>query len=405
MTLTAQAARQQERLAAIGGLLPGFRDRMRASDDASSFPSENFAELRELGLLALTAPAAVGGLGMWSEGAFSPYYELLDHLAYADTCTAQLVQVHSHALGFIGRHGTPKQHEDLLRPIVANGELVASVGSETAPRGNLPGVYATEMTPDGAGWRLSCVKYFASLGPAADHLLLWIAMPGSEPYPDRTVTVLVPRTAPEIEIIDDWDVAGMRQTVSQSVRVTDLHVTADMVIGPPGAWVRDDPRTFTLAFAANHVGLARAALDFSVDWVRDRPYLADSDLVQAALGELAAAVHGARSGVQAAAATWDTGLWSLAEAQSLMAVHHAKRTVLDVTTRAFDICGARTAFRMFPLEAWHRDARTLTLHVRDDMQMRELGRTLLDAGETSKAALDTSVLPPASRRLSAGSNA
>jgi hypothetical protein len=58
---------------------------------------------------------------------------------------------------------------------------------------------------------------------------------------------------------------------------------------------------------------------------------------------------------------------------------------------------------MYPLEALYRDARTLTLHVRDDTQMRELGRVLLD-GETSKIALDTSVLPPA-RRLSSSANA
>ncbi len=76
-----------------------------------------------------------------------------------------------------------------------------------------------------------------------------------------------------------------------------------------------------------------------------------------------------------------------------MAVHLAKRAVLDVTSQAFDICGARTAFRDFPLEQWFRDARTLTLHVRDDVQMRELGRGLLRDGAPSKASLDTSVLP------------
>ena len=130
-----------------------------------------------------------------------------------------------------------------------------------------------------------------------------------------------------------------------------MHVPAEQVIGPPGAWVRDDPRTFTLAFAANHAGLARAALDFAIEWVRARPYLADSDLVQAALGTLAAQVQGARSAVMAAAATWDAGRWQRAEAESLMAVHLAKRAALDATRQAFDICGARTSFRTFPLES------------------------------------------------------
>ena len=127
--------------------------------------------------------------------------------------------------------------------------------------------------------------------------------------------------------------------------------------------------------------------------MRARPYLAESDLVQAALGTLAAQVQGARSAVMAAAATWDAGRWQRAEAESLMAVHLAKRAALDATRQAFDICGARTSFRTFPLETWYRDARTLTLHVRDDVQMRELGRGLLRDGSSAKAALDTSVLP------------
>lgn len=392
MTSTS-ASTQEARLAAIAELAPAFRARARAADDASSFPAENFADLRRLGLVALTAPASLGGHGLWSEGAFTPYYELIEALAWVDTCTAQLLQVHSHALGFLSRHGTPAQHARFLEEIVARGELLASVGSETAPTGNQPGVYSSELVPDGDGWRLTCKKFFASLAPAADWLLLWVALPGSEPYTDRTVTVLLPRDAPEVTLVDDWDVMGMRPTVSWGVHVDDMYISPEHVIGAPGAWVRDDPRTFSLAFAANHAGLARAALDFAIDWVRARPYLADSDLVQNALGTLAAQVHAARSAVMAAARTWDAGQWEQAEMQSLMAVHVAKGAALDATRQAFDICGARTSFRMFPLETWFRDARTLTLHVRDDVQMRELGRGLIRGGSSVKAALDTSVLP------------
>ena len=384
---------QEERLDAIASLVPAFRERARRHDDGATFPAENFADLRRRNLLSLTAPEELGGHGLWTDGRFAPYYEVLEALAFADTSTAQLVQVHSHALGFVSRHATPEQRDALLAPIVEAGQVLASVGSETRPTGALPGVYASELTPDGDGFRLSCSKHFASLGPAADWLLLWVAAPGTEPYPERTVTVLVPRDAPEVTLLDEWDVLGMRPTVSWGIRVEDLYVPPERIVGAPGTWVRDDPRTFTLAFAANHAGLARAALEFALDWAGTRPYLGESDLVQAALGRLAAQVHGAWSAVRAAAATWDAGRFARAEAESLMAVHLAKQAVLDATREAFDICGARTAFRLYPLEAWFRDARTLTLHVRDDVQMRELGRGLLRDGDASKAALDTSVLP------------
>jgi alkylation response protein AidB-like acyl-CoA dehydrogenase len=382
---------QEERLSAIDALVEPFRARARALDDASAFPAENFADLRRLGLLALTAPQELGGDGLWAPGAFTPYYEVIEALSFADSSTAQLVQVHSHALGFLARHAAGEQRE-ALAGIVARGETVASVGSETAPRATSAGVYASELVRDGDGWRLSCVKHFASLGPAADWLLVWVAVPGSEPYPDRTVTVLVPASAPEVALVDEWDVMGMRPTVSWGVRIDGLRVPDAWVVGAPGAWVHDDPRTFTLAFAANHVGLARAALAFAVDWARERSYLGESELVQSAIGALAAQVQGAHSAVFAAAARWDEGSYARAETESLMAVHLAKEAVLDATRQAFDLCGARTGFRLYPLEAWFRDARMLTLHVRDDMQMRELGRGILRDGGADKAALDTSVL-------------
>ena len=376
----------------IDELVSSFRERARSYDDASAFPRENFDDLRRLDLVALTADQASGGRGLWSEGAFLPYYEILEALAYADSSTAQLIQVHSHALGYVSRHADATQRERYLVPIVQGKLLLASVGSETAPSTTASGVYNSELTPEGDGFRLTCTKHFASLAPDADWLLIWTAVPGDEPYPDRTVTVLVPRDAPEVTLVDEWDVMGMRPTVSWGVRIEGFRVEPEAVIGTPGAWVNRDPRTFTLAFAANHVGVARAALDFASEWAHARPYLGESDLVQAAIGEMASQVFAARSAVFAAGSAWDTGDWRQAETQSLMAVHLAKNAGLGVTRRAFEICGARAAFRLYPLETWYRDIRTLTLHVRDDMQMRELGRGILAGDGASKAALDTSVI-------------
>ena len=64
----------------------------------------------------------------------------------------------------------------------------------------------------------------------------------------------MPTSAPEVELIDQWDVMGMRGTVSHSVRITGYDVPPERLIGEPGDWTRRDPRTFTLAFAANHIG-------------------------------------------------------------------------------------------------------------------------------------------------------
>jgi alkylation response protein AidB-like acyl-CoA dehydrogenase len=384
MVATATPRTQADRLSAIDELADGFRTRRRAYDDAADFPLANFDELRKAGLLALTIPAEYGGDDLWWGTSFIDYYEILERLARIDSSTAQLLQVHSHATGILSRHATDAQRERFLPDIVKRGRLVASVGSETAPRSTTGGEYSSELVEESTGWRLSCRKHFASLGPAADFLMIWVAVPGAGSYPERTVLVLVPREAPEVELINEWDVMGMRATVSWGVQVTDYEVPADAIVGEPGAWVTRDPRTFTLGFTANHVGAAEEAFDFAADWVRDRPHLAQSELVQVTLGELSSEIFAARTALYAAARTWEQGEHDLAELESLQALHLAKRVALDVTQRAFDICGARVAFRSFPLEQMLRDVRTFTLHFRDELYMKQVGQAALGRSFSAK---------------------
>jgi alkylation response protein AidB-like acyl-CoA dehydrogenase len=383
---------QAERLRRIDALADGFRARARALDEAAAFPEENFAELREAGLLALTAPEDIGGDGLWWEGRFRPYYELLHHLARIDGPTAQLLQVHSHALGIAARMATPEQRREVLGPVVAEGRLLASVGSEAKPGGKLADIERAELEERSDGWHLTCSKYFASLAPGADELLIWTAVPGAGPYQERSVVVLVPRTAPEVTLVDQWDVLGMRATVSWTVHVEDFLVPAERIIGAPGAWTAD-PRTFTLAFAANHLGAAAAALEFATGWVRERPDLARSEYTRVLLGAMSSELFAGESAMWAAADLWDAGRHDDAELASIRTLHLAKRLALDLTQRAFDVCGARATFRDRDLERLYRDVRTFTLHFRDEQYMHQVGQAMLDGRFRAKGYAGASTFP------------
>jgi alkylation response protein AidB-like acyl-CoA dehydrogenase len=384
-----------ERLRRIDALADAIRERARALDESAGFPAETFADLREAGLLKLTVPAEFGGDDLWWGSRYRDYYELLERLARIDSPTAQLLQVHSHALGILSRLATPDQCRHLLPDIVAQGKLLASVGSEAKPTGKLADLGRTELEQRGDGWHLTCQKYFASLAPNADELLIWTAVPGAGPYAERAVLALVPRDAPEVELVDQWDVLGMRATVSWSVRVDDHLVAPERLIGEPGAWMRRDPRTFTLAFAANHIGAAGAALDFACGWVRERPDLASSELTRVALGALSSDLFAVRSALYAAADLWEAGDYDTAELESIRTLHLAKRVALDTAQRAFDICGARATFRAHPLERIYRDIRTFSLHFRDEQYMLQVGQAMLDGAFRGKGYAGASTFPEA----------
>lgn len=394
MHATSDALGHAERMQTIAAMADDIRARARELDERAQYPVQTFSELRDAGLLALTVPTEFGGAGLWSEGRYRPYYELIEALAQIDSVTAQLLQVHSHALGIVCGLGSREQLRALLPAIVAEGKLLASVGSEAKPTGKLADISRTELEQiDGGRYRLTCQKYFASGSPAADELLIWTAVPGAGPYTDRSVCVLVPRNAPEVELIDQWDVMGMRATVSHTVHVTDYEVPAERLIGEPGAWTRRDPRTFTLAFAANHIGAAGAAMRFTTDWVRERPGLAQSEITRATLGQMSSQLYAARSALWASADLWDAGEHDRAELESIRTLHLGKRLALDLTQTAFDVCGARAAFRDFELERLYRDVRTFSLHYRDEQYMIQVGQAMLDREFHAKGYAGASTFP------------
>src|SRR5258706_10986413 len=95
---------------------------------------------------------------------------------------------------------------------------------------------------------------------------------------------LVPRS--EYEIVDDWNVLGMRSTGSKSVKATDVFVPEHRALSMylirggtefPGARVTDNPMfRVPLAALGSHClagaggGNAQAALDLTIEAIRER---------------------------------------------------------------------------------------------------------------------------------------
>ncbi|MGH7919248.1 MAG: acyl-CoA dehydrogenase family protein [Candidatus Dormibacteraceae bacterium] len=392
---------QDERLTRLAPLLAGFRERRRQYDETASFPRANFEELRRAGLLGSSVPAEFGGDDFWLKD-FVEYYEVYERIAAADPSTAQLYQIQTHGAGMLAWHATPEQRRKYLPDVVGRGLLIASVGSEADLHAKGPENRA-ELRETGNGWRLSCHKHFASLGPGADYLLVWVAVPGAGTWADRQLYVLVPRGAPGVELIDEWDTMGMRATVSWAVKLTDFEVADDAIIGRPGAWA-SDPRTFTLGYVTNHLGCAEGAFALVKEYVRERPYLAQNPVIQLAVGEMSADLAVVRATLytcarqweEASAGGWDPELVRRAEVLGLQALHVSKRVALDVSSRAFDVCGARASFRLFPFDMTYRDVRTFTLHHRDFDYMARVATAVLEGAD--KAELGSYLAPSGSAR-------
>src|SRR3981189_615828 len=115
----------------------------------------------------------------------------------------------------------------------------------------------------------------------------------------------------EVEIVDDWQVLGLAGTGSKSLVLHDVFVpehrsvmVSDLFAGtPPGALVHPDylvlraPRGFLVSYSLPPVAIAlgRRALDIACASLSRRvsrrvTRLAESEIVQMAIGEAAAAI-------------------------------------------------------------------------------------------------------------------
>ena len=268
--LTPERAALVERMAALG---PRFAERAEAHDRDATFPTQNWADLRDAGLLGLCIPAADGGLG----GDFVAYALVSEELGRHCATTALTFNMHTATTILVGqiaddldltaaeRSLLAERRAELRRRIVADGTIHSQPFSEGAAAGATAG-YSTRAMPADGGYRVTGRKIFASLSGAADIHNVVCLVPGDE----RIRFMGVPADAPGATIEGDWDPLGMRGTDSRTLVLDEAVVPESNEWLPPGAFDQAATRWpyfyMTLSFA--YLGLMRGVLDATAAYLR-----------------------------------------------------------------------------------------------------------------------------------------
>ena len=82
--------RQKRFLALADQLVERFRDRATANDADNTFSFQNYEDMREVGLLNLSVPEELGGLG----ATLFEVIPVVERIASADAATALAVNMH-----------------------------------------------------------------------------------------------------------------------------------------------------------------------------------------------------------------------------------------------------------------------------------------------------------------------
>ena len=335
-----------------------FAPRAAKYDAESSFPYENYAELREAGLLALTVPKDYGGLGADPIA----YAHTLREIAKGCASTALTFNMHSTVATFIAALGTEAQKRRYFADVVGRGALIASITSEPEQSFRDKFVLQTVFRRvDGGGFHVAGVKQFCSLGDAADYYFVTGIVEGTTTAKAGVISALIPKTDAGVKIEGIWNATGMRGTISHTIRY-DSTVGPERIIGTPGSLLSIDLSGFALGYAATYLGIGEAAFEYMVEYAKTKTLrpssesLAHHPLVQRTVAETGTAVRAARLLLHEAARVRMTGDTEA----TMLAVNQAKayctEVGLEATGKALRLAGGRGILKELPLERWHRDA-------------------------------------------------
>lgn len=398
--------RQRRLLALAEPLAQRFAERAARHDAEASFPFDNFADLRNAGLLALTVPEADGGLGADE----LDYVLTLERLAWGDASTALALGMSLSNLGQIAEgHLWPDRAPTLFREVAQQGAMVNAAQAEpemgSPSYGGLPATTATRAA-DG-GWRLNGRKIYTTGAPGLRYFFT-LATIQEDGQPPRLGDFLTPSDAPGVRIEETWNALALRASGSHDLILEDAHLAADALLHArePG---QPDPRAALglpwgpLTLAAVYNGVALAARDEIVHFAATRvptalgKPLGELPNVRMRLGEIESLLLSARRVMYGLAADWvhaspdeKAGLRAQAPLVKVIATTNAVR----VTDLALRIAGGQGLQRGRRLERVFRDARAGLVNAPiEDVVLQNAGKAAVDAAMRDAQAAAGAVEP------------
>ncbi len=380
-----------------------FQERAARHDREASFPTENYADLRDEGLLGICVPARYGGLG----ADYKTYMLAAAEIGRYCGSTALTFNMHVCSCLWTGRLADDldltaeerAEHERRraihYRRIVEEGKVYAQPFSEGGAAAAGAAAFRTTARKVEGGWIVDGRKIFASLAGHADYygVLCTEVKESGELRRRDTLYLAVPRDAPGVRVVGDWDPLGMRGTVSRNLLFEEVFVADDEQLMPQGAYYQAATRWphMFMTLTPSYMGLAQAAYDFTVRYLRGEvPGMPPVKRRMYATKQLAVAQM--RIVLEQTKALWVKALDDARidpSKEQVMRAWAAQYTVMEnaneLARLAIRTCGGQSMLKSFALERIYRDSRcgSLMLPWTAELCLDRLGKAALyEEGES-----------------------
>jgi alkylation response protein AidB-like acyl-CoA dehydrogenase len=265
--------------------------------------------------------------------------------------------------GPISLFGTEAQRRAWL-PRVALGEAIPAFALSEAEAGSDVGAMSTTARRDGDFWVIDGEKTWISNAGLADFYTVFCRLP--EMGEKGFGAFLVEASNPGLRVSERIGVLAPHPL--GTIAFQDCRVPAEALIGEPGKGLKVALATldvFRSTVGAAALGFARRALDEALAWARRRrafgKNLADFQLTQARLADMALEVDASALLVYRAAWTKDSGVERITR-EAAMAKLFSTEAAQRVIDQAVQLLGGRGVVAGSPVERLYREVRALRIY-------------------------------------------
>ena len=358
-------------------LAPMIRASAPETDALRELPRPLFEAMADAGLFRLALPRTLGGFEM----DLPSYIQVIEELGKADASTGWVTNQVSIFATYAARMPTAAARAiwiDTPRSVVANTPQ-ANAQAVVVPGGyRVTGRQGFSTGSRHASWLAAHATVTEQGRPRLD-----------EGQPEMRYC-FVPRA--QAEILDTWQVRGMRGTGTNHFAVNDVFVPEDRTVKSvtaplvePGPLYRL-PRTLVFASgdAAVALGTARSCLDAFTELATTKTpramdaLLRDQPMIQSEVGRAEARLRASRAFLrEAVREIWDAvvanGAVTLEQRAVLrLATTDGIRTAVSIVDMVYNMAGATAAYESSPIQRHFQDVHVMSQHLQARLAHYEL---------------------------------
>jgi alkylation response protein AidB-like acyl-CoA dehydrogenase len=332
-------------------------------DATGEYPLENIRLLGENGLMGIEVPVEYGGAGMDPMSSVLAIIEV----SAADAAHATIMSVNNSLFcNAVLSHGSEEQKQLYVRAIAEGREIGAFALTESQSGSDATAMRCRAVKQADGSYVINGQKSWITSGPVARYIVLFAMTDPSQGA--RGITAfMIDTTRPGFGRGKTEPKLGVRASATCEIEFQDYVARAEDVIGAEGQGFKiamgllDSGR---IGIAAQAVGIARAAYEASLAYVRERKSfgapIGSFQMIQAKIADMKCKLDAAL--LLTLRAAWTKAQGKRFSTEAAVAKLTASEAAMWIAHQAVQIHGGMGYSKEMPLERYFRDAKITEIY-------------------------------------------